>query len=191
MPKRNPDSPWNPAIPVEVTPEEYEKQVVAWLRSSGASLQQFKVNHLRHLKGPGGEYEFDGIAEFSVLGGAQIIVLVECKRYSRPVERDHILTLWAKLQDVSAHKAMIFSTCGFQSGALEYAKSKNIATLTFTAGDFTYETKTVGPTAKPPPWIEFPRFIAMLNNYDDGAIQCTTLNKDYITKINAWLINEI
>ena len=83
---------------------------------------------------------------------------------------------------------MIFSTCGFQSGALEYAKSKNIAAITFVAGDFLYETKAAGQTSKPPPWIEFPRFAAILNKYNDGSISCTTLNEDYIGLIKDWVL---
>jgi restriction system protein len=184
MKKYNLDSPWNPAYPAEVTPQEYEKQVVAWLGSSGASLKQFKVTHLEYLSGPGGEYEFDAVAEFSVLNGAQIIILVECKRYGRPVEREHVLALWAKLQDVSAHKAMIFSTCGFQSGALEYAKSKNIATITFVRGDFLYETKATGPTPAPPPWAQIPKFAGILTSYEDGRVHCTTLNQEYISLLS-------
>jgi len=187
MKKYNLDSPWNPASPAEVTPQEYEQQVVTWLESSGASLQQFKVNHLECLSGPGGQYEFDAVAEFTVLNGGQIIVLIECKRYSRPVERKHVLTLWAKLQDVSAHKAMMFSTCGFQSGALEYARSKNIATITFVRGDFLYETKGAGPAPAPPPWAEIPKFAGILTSYEDGVIRSTNLNQEYISLIGDWL----
>jgi restriction system protein len=184
MDKRNLESPWNPASSAAVTPQEYEKQVVTWLKLSGASLQQFKVNHLEYLSGTGGEYEFDAVAKFTVFNDAQIIVLVECKCYSRPVEREHVLTLWAKLQDVNAHKAMIFSTCGFQSGALEYAKSRNIAAITFARGDFLYETKAAGPAPAPPP---IPKYAGILTSYEDGVINCTVLNQDYISVIGDWL----
>ncbi len=34
MRSRHPDGPWNPEEPVEVTPEEYERQVLDWLRAS-------------------------------------------------------------------------------------------------------------------------------------------------------------
>lgn len=89
MRRRNPNSPWNPAYSVEVTPKEFEEQVVNWLRSGGESPEKFKANHLQHLSGAGGDYEFDAVAEFIILGGAQVIILVECKRHSRPVEREH------------------------------------------------------------------------------------------------------
>ena len=189
MKKYNPDSPWNPAFPVEITPKEYEKQVVKWLKSTGDSLTQFKVNHLEHLSGTGGEYEFDALAKFTILNGAQIIVLVECKRYSRPVERDHVMTLWAKLQDVNAHKAMVFSTCGFQSGALEYARSKKISTVTFVAGEFLYETKSLDAPSSPPPWVHLPKFSGIVMTYNDGKIECKTIDNERIEPIRDWLFS--
>lgn len=100
MPTRNPESPWNPANSAEISPEEYGKQVVGWLRKAGQSLDKFEVKPLRLLSGHGGDYEFDAVAQLTILTGAQIVVLVECKRYSRPVEREKLLSLWAKMQDV-------------------------------------------------------------------------------------------
>lgn len=187
MNKRNPDSPWNPANSVEISPQEYEKQVVSWLELAGDTLERFEVNHLKHLSGSGGEYEFDGVAEFTAFGGARFIVLVECKRYNRPVERDHVMTLWAKLQDVNAQKAMIFSTCGFQSGALEYARSKNIATVMFVAGDFLYETKAKDLTPPPPPWASFPKYAGIFARYHRGNIRCTKVDNNNINSIREWL----
>src|SRR4030095_2662212 len=107
--KRNPNSPTNPAKPADVSPKEYERQVVNWLRAAGTTLEQFEVQHLKHLGGAGGDYEFDAVAKFTILSGAEVVVLVECKRYSQPVEREKVLSLWAKLQDVKAHKAMMFA----------------------------------------------------------------------------------
>ena len=88
MRKFNPESPWNPARPASLSPKEYEKQVVGWLLAKGHTLERFDVTHLEHLSGAGGDYEFDAVAEFTILSGAHIVVLVECKRYSQPVERE-------------------------------------------------------------------------------------------------------
>src|SRR6058998_2703251 len=136
MSKRNPESPWNPANPASVTPEQYEREVVAWLRASAQSLDGFTIQHRKQLSGLGGDYEFDAVAKLTLFGGAQLVVLVECKRCRRPVEREELLALWAKLQDVGAHKALVFATCGFQSGALDYARLRRIATITFVDGAF-------------------------------------------------------
>lgn len=187
--KRNPSSPWNPAFPVELTPEKYEQQVVAWLRAAGETLEDFRVEHLQHLTGTGGDYEFDAVAEFTVLRGARLVVLVECKRYSQPVEREKLLSLWAKLQDVKAHKAMMFATCGFQSGALDYATAYGIATIAFVDGLFTYETKAVGPAADnpPPPWVKIPPYVGIFMTGTDGTISSGTVDLEHADALNGWL----
>jgi len=107
-----------------------------------------------------------------VLRGARVLVLVECKRNSRPVEREQVLALESKRVEVGAHKAMIFSTGGFQSGALQYAGSRGIATVTFLDGRFLYETRGRMP-ASPPPWVILPRFAAMMLREKDKQIMCS------------------
>jgi restriction system protein len=186
-PKRNPNSPWNPATPPDITPDEYERQVAEWLADSGSTLTDFRSEHLRHIAGPGGDYEFDVVAEFTALAGASFRVVVECKRYSRPVERDHLLALWAKKEDVNAQKAMMFATCGFQSGALDYARSKRIATITFVKGDFLYETRADGPTAVPPPWADLPDFAGIFLERHNGTTRCSTIDTETTEPLAKWL----
>jgi len=187
MQARNQKSSWNPAYPPQLSPEEYEKQVVAWLKASGGILEKFEVQHLRHLSGPGGDYEFDAVSEFTLFKGARIIVLVECKRYSQPVERDHVMTLWAKLQDVKAHKAMMFATCGFQSGALEYATNYGIATIAFVEGKFLYETRAAVPTPEPPAWAKVPKFAGIFMRHENGSVSCTSIDMEHTDVISEWL----
>src|SRR2546422_1427052 len=117
--RRNPISSWNPAEAVEVSPTEYEQQVVTWLRATEGGFKNLRIEHQEKIVGSSGEYAFDAIAEFEVFGGARILVLVECKRHADPIKRDDLLALEAKLQDVGVHKAMIFSTAGFQRGEIE------------------------------------------------------------------------
>jgi restriction system protein len=185
--KRNPKSPWNPATPGDISPDEYERQVVAWLRAAGGTLDHFEVEHLLHLSGAGGDYEFDAVAEFTILNGAQIVVLVECKRYSQPVEREKLLALWAKLQDVKAHKAMMFATCGFQSGALEYAKTYAIATVAFVEGGFLYETKGAGTSMPPPSWVRLPEYAGIFMSQTGSGIQCSTVDLQHTEALAKWL----
>ncbi len=181
------ETPWNPTVPVEVTPEEYERQVLAWLRQSAGNLESFQANHLQKLEGKGGEYEFDIVIKFSILGGACIVVLVECKRYIRPVEREKILALHAKIQDVGAHKGMIFSTSGFQRGAIDYAAVHGIATITFIDGASTFETRGYGPRHSPPPWMNLPRFAGSFLTIAEGNIQIRLVDNSYLDAIQAWL----
>jgi restriction system protein len=188
MNNRNPDSPWNPARSVQVTPKEYEIQVVEWISNLGSDLTQFKVEHLVQLPGTGGEYEIDAVAEFSIFQGARIVVLVECKRYNRPVEREVILALNSKLSDVGAHKAMIFSTSGFQKGALEYAAAHGIATITFIDGKSNYHTRSRFPQSiEPPPCINLPKFAGWFMSFNDNSLYSSLIEIDRLEPIQEWL----
>jgi restriction system protein len=119
---RNLESPWNPAVPVQMTPSEFETVVLDWLRRAAAvEKQMIDAQHLAGVEGTGGEYTIDVLVSFSRFAGARFIVLVECKHRRRPVEREDVMVLDAKVRDVGGHKGMLFSTSGFQSGALVYA----------------------------------------------------------------------
>src|SRR5262245_19540014 len=109
MLNRDGDCPWNPASACRISPEQFERQVRSWLAQS-AKLASFEVIHRATLSGPGGDYEIDVLATVEVFGGAQILVLVECKRHSRAVEREDVMVLHAKLAELKAHKGMFFST---------------------------------------------------------------------------------
>ena len=52
MRDHNPLSPWNPKVPAEITPTEFEKIVLAWLRKCGLSdNQEIEVRHLGTIEG--------------------------------------------------------------------------------------------------------------------------------------------
>jgi restriction system protein len=130
----------------KVSPEEFEELVRLWLITHGSgNLEDFKVQHLRKVQGAGGEYEIDVTAEFTVFGGARILTLVECKHQREPVKRDQVLVLEAKLRDTGGHKGVIFSTSSFQRGAVEYARTRGIATVTVKDGVAKYRTYSVEP----------------------------------------------
>lgn len=52
--------------------------------------------------------------------------LIECKHWTKKVERQQIDSLYASIDDLNASKGVIFTTLGYQSGAETYAKAKNI-----------------------------------------------------------------
>ena len=59
-----------------------------------------------------------------------IIVVIECKDYSSPIPVDDVEEFHAKLQQIGADNTkgiMITSNSAFQSGAINYARSKRIA----------------------------------------------------------------
>jgi len=115
----------NPLL--KMTPEKFEKYVRGIVRREKLSLKDFLVTHLEAVKGRDGEYKMDLVATFVALGNALFRVLIECKRYSNPIERDVVMVLEQKVQSTGSQKGMIFSTSPFQSGAIEFAKDHGIA----------------------------------------------------------------
>lgn len=55
-----------------------------------------------------------------------IKTIIECKRWKEPVDRQVIDVLFASVEDLNANKGAIFTTKGYEEGAIEYAKNKNI-----------------------------------------------------------------
>lgn len=79
----HPESPWNPNVPVQITPSEFETLVLDWLRQAAAADEQtIDAKHLGVIQGPGGEYKIDVLVTFFAFGGAKSLVLVECKHQS-------------------------------------------------------------------------------------------------------------
>ena len=186
---RDPESPWNPRIPVDITPEAFEELVLDWLKASaGQSSLGIEAKHLGVVEGSGGEYKIDVLVTFTIFGGAQVRVLVECKHKGRRVERDDALILEAKLRDVGAHKGMLFSTSGFQKGALKYTYAKGIATVTVIAGKWLYETRAAfeGPV-EPPPWARLDEFAGIRVAATDDGISSHTIDSEYTDALVEWL----
>ena len=159
---RDPDIPWLLGRAAEVTPTEFEHVVREWL-VEWAQRQGLKIEatHQGTVHGSGGEYAIDVLVTTEVFRGAQISILVECKHQQRPVERDELLILEGKLRDVGAHKGMLFSTSGFQSGALQYAHAHKIATISIREGRSLFETRGVGPSPDAPPWAQIDRVVGI------------------------------
>jgi restriction system protein len=148
-----------------ITPDEYEKEVAALLQALARDLPGFQVQHLETVSTPDGSYKIDVTARFSQLG-VDFLILVECKDHARPVERKDVQVLADKLRAASAQKGMLFSTNGFQKGAIEYAKARRIALVRLIEGELTYQTRAVrlagAPRPKPPPWADIPKYLCVM-----------------------------
>lgn len=55
-----------------------------------------------------------------------MITIVECKRWKQRVNRGIIDIVSAAIDDLNANKGVVFTTSGYEEGAIEYAKYKNI-----------------------------------------------------------------
>lgn len=179
--------PWEPSNPIEVTSEEYEKQVVSWLEAVKGQLAGFTVQHLKRLPGNAGEYVIDAVAKFKVLGDIEIAVLVECKKMKRPVERDVVMILKSKLLETGTHKGIIFSTSGFQSGAIEYAAEHGIALITFIDGRHTYFTKSVEEVPRSHLPDDVPKYEGAWPIPTDTGLSISMISSRSVEKLNQWL----
>lgn len=112
------------------SPEAFEAYVADYLRGM-AHLEGRDGGSLRIQRGEIfrlslGDFAIDVTVRFKAIGG-DYLTLIECKHLSRRVERKIVQELHDKKQQIHAHKAMVFSTSGFQKGAIRYAKELGIA----------------------------------------------------------------
>lgn len=146
---------------INLTPEQFELEVKAILEASASGLSNFSVQHRKSLSGVDGEYEIDIFAKFTALGvGFQ--VLVECKRYSSPVKREAVQILNDRIRSTGSQKGMLFSTSGFQSGAIEYAAKHGIALVHLVDGKMSYSTRSMYGPKEPPSFIKVPSVVGRL-----------------------------
>lgn len=85
-------------------------------------------------------------------GGFTVLFLVECKFYSQKVEVSDIEEFRTKIDDIGAHKGLVFSTIGFQSGAVKSAKAYGVGLARLSdrphSGDLL--VISAGPASRPP-----------------------------------------
>lgn len=124
--------------PKDITPEKFEKLVKVWFEGCSGNLDSFEATHRKKIKGMDGEYEIDVAIQFQVFKGAKIDVLIECKKYSYPIERSLVQILKDKKESVGAHKAILISTSKFQSGAIDYASKNGVALIQVENGQVLY-----------------------------------------------------
>jgi restriction system protein len=144
--------------PITLSPIEFERAVQQILDSAGVVLKDYKSEHLPSLSGFDGDYVIDVAVTFSALD-ADFLVIVECKHEKRRTERQDIQILHSKVQSLGAHKGMVFSTAGFQEGAIQYAELHGIALVQIAKGATTYFTRSKESPNPPPNWAGIPKYV--------------------------------
>ena len=185
--------PWNPSVSIEITPAEYEDQVCSWLIQATEPVDISWVSR-KLISGRGGDYEIDVVGEMSLLGGAQFRILVECKRWRRPVDRNVVLAHALKVRNTASHKGMIFSTSGFQRGALEAAAEEGIATVAFVDGNARYETRSLVPWVphhEPSDWMPSPKYDALLMSIEGNIISTSRVSSEHMGPLTEWIRDDI
>jgi hypothetical protein len=130
-----------------MTPREFEAWVADVFETARRGLDEFKVTLSDRVEGVDGEYALDATVRFD-WAGVSFVIVAEAKLHRSPVKRELVQVLHEKVQSVGAHKGVMFSTSGFQRGAVEFAKVHGIALVAVTEGRFTIEMKSL---EKPPP----------------------------------------
>jgi restriction system protein len=155
--------------PANLTPQQFEAEVESFLRRSGVSLSDFRVQRLKKISAADGVYEIDVTARFEALG-ADFLVLVECKHHRSPIKREVVQVLRDRVSAVGGQKGMIFSTAPFQSGAMRYARAHGIALVLVANGSVGYMSRTFGGEDSPPPFDvpDYSQWIIITN--DEGQI---------------------
>lgn len=113
-----------------ITPIEFEKYCLDILAGFAEEdqLSDFTITHNVKIPAEDGTYQIDVYATFMAMG-VEFKVLCECKQYTSPVNREKVVLLHDKLRSLGAHKGILLSTSGFQSGAIQYAKVHGIALI--------------------------------------------------------------
>src|SRR5688572_17040824 len=117
-------------LPACFTPKAFERIVGDYLRYMGGLSRgespQLVVKEWEVLGSQDGDFEIDVTVRFRTVA-LNFLMLVECKHHRAPLKREHVQALHTKLLSVGAHKAVVFCTSGFQSGAIAFASRHGIA----------------------------------------------------------------
>lgn len=99
---------------------DYQERVAEFFRTRGAHTHTNVT-----LTGARSTHDVDVVVRTESVGFS-LLWLVECKHWSKPVNKLHVLALRTIVQDVGADRGMILAENGFQSGARECADLTNV-----------------------------------------------------------------
>jgi hypothetical protein len=119
--------------------DEFEEIVAATIKEfdvfSGPNVNVFQRKVYPGAKDPNG-YQIDISIELRLAPGLFFLIIIECKDHARPIERSDVQQFIQVRDDISAHKAIIVSTKGFNRGAIRLAESNRIALWQWTEPGF-------------------------------------------------------
>lgn len=107
--------------------QEYQEEVSAFFRSLGLDAT---TNH--SVRGVRTSHDIDVFVRSHHVG-FDVIWIVECKHWSTPVTKLHVLALREIVTDVGADRGILLCETGFQSGALEAATLTNVHATSLSA----------------------------------------------------------
>ena len=100
--------------------QDYQEAAAAVFRNLGCTADVDKT-----VSGARGNHKVDVYVSFQQIG-QQCRWVVEFKLRSKPVTKEIVHALRSRVEDLGAHRGVIFSESGFQAGARTAAQSTNI-----------------------------------------------------------------
>src|ERR1700722_18199402 len=101
--------------------EQYEHQAAGLLGELGFSAE---VN--ASLTEANGAVHAIDVAARRTMAGVNLLWIVECKYWNKPVPIEKVLALRSLVLELGADRGLLMSESGFQSGAIRTASQKNI-----------------------------------------------------------------
>jgi len=124
--------------------EDYVESVVRTL-SICKDATVYRNRRFPGVRQPG-HYEIDIACEIKIDEVLQILIIVECKNWKRPVDREEIQKLIQTRDAINAHKAAFASASGYTKEAIDVAKANGVASWIVGRGVF-YATGAGGLVA--------------------------------------------
>jgi len=166
---------------------EFELFIKSLLESLNEQLQDLKIVHDEKIKNYDGTYQIDVTVRFKAFGG-DFLLLIECKHHKNPIKREVVQTLYDKVRTLGAQKGMIFSTIGFQKGAIQYASQHGIALVRIANGSTSYVTRSLDNSNIPPSWANIPNYIGwLIEEKENGSVCMSTVSNDRIDSLIKFL----
>jgi hypothetical protein len=118
-----------------VSPDDIKRLVADWggfekLVAELSATGDVNIEHNAILKGPSGIPRQIDVVLRHTQGLYDHLIIVECKYWNKRVSRLHVDTLITTVKQLNASKGAIFSTVGFQSGAILQARQSGIDLFT-------------------------------------------------------------
>jgi restriction system protein len=153
--------------PRRLRPDEVEIFVTRELRKAGLELSKLKVRAREQLsKEKDDEYSME-LSGLLRVGGADCNLLVECRSERSPVRLEAVQALSARLTAARAQYGIMFSTSGYELGAVRDAKTHGIPVLTVADGKSAFARSPWGTAGQPPAWV--PEYMAEVVDVDVTA----------------------
>ena len=106
-----------------------------------------EVKHNEHILGKTGTKRQLDITVRKKIGLVDVLIVFECKKYTRPVDLGKVASFAQKLKDVDASQGIMVSSSGFTQGAKNTAIFEGIKLLSFRQADETDWSELLGENA--------------------------------------------